>query len=207
MSSAVRVRFAPSPTGYLHVGGARTAAFTWLYARHTGGKFILRLLGHRRRAQHGGAAMQAIYGGLRWLGLDWDEGPLVGGDFGPYFQSRAERNLLPAMSPSSPGGRPSLRGFGCFALPLVARRCKSWTTMVCGRITFDLSDAETHPDMTIRRPDGSWIFHFVNVVDDLEMGITHVIRGEDHLCNTPKQSNSTAPSARNLRDSRTSRSS
>ena len=91
MSEPVRVRFAPSPTGYLHVGGARTALFNWLYARHTGGKFILRIE-DTDAARNTEAAMQAIYDGLRWLGLDWDEGPLVGGDFGPYFQS--ERHAI-----------------------------------------------------------------------------------------------------------------
>ena len=79
--------------------------------------------------------------------------------------------------------------------------------VVCGRIDFDLTNPETHPDMTIRRPDGSWIFHFVNVVDDIEMKITHVIRGEDHLSNTPSTSSSIARWARSRRASRTSRSS
>ncbi|MGB8169768.1 MAG: glutamate--tRNA ligase family protein, partial [Chthoniobacteraceae bacterium] len=88
-SSPVRVRFAPSPTGYLHVGGARTALFNWLFARHSGGKFVLRIedTDKQRNTQE---AVQVIYDGLRWLGLDWDEGPGIGGQFGPYLQSERE---------------------------------------------------------------------------------------------------------------------
>ena len=86
MSSEVRVRFAPSPTGYLHIGGARTALFNWLFARHHGGKFVLRIedTDMKRNTEE---AMAAIYEGLEWLGLNWDEGPHVGGEFGPYLQS------------------------------------------------------------------------------------------------------------------------
>src|SRR5882757_10634737 len=84
-----RVRFAPSPTGYLHVGGARTALFNWLFARHQGGKFVLRIE-DTDKARNTTEAVQVIYDGLRWLGLDWDEGPEVGGPHGPYFQSERE---------------------------------------------------------------------------------------------------------------------
>ena len=183
MNDQVRVRFAPSPTGYLHVGGARTALFNWLYARHTGGKFILRIE-DTDAARNTDAAMQAIYDGLRWLGLDWDEGPQVGGDCGPYFQS--ERNAIYERHLEKLRASGHLyddAGAVRFRSP---RKTQVVDDMVCGRIEFDLSNAETHPDMTIRRPDRSWIFHFVNVVDDIEMKITHVIRGEDHLSNTPK---------------------
>src|ERR1700677_2511382 len=86
---SVRVRFAPSPTGSLHIGGARTALFNWLYARHAGGTFILRVE-DTDKARNTAEATQAIYDGLRWLGLDWDEGASKGGDFGPYFQSERE---------------------------------------------------------------------------------------------------------------------
>ena len=86
MKSAIRVRIAPSPTGYLHVGGARTALFNWLFARASGGKFILRIEDtDRSRYQEG--AVEEIFESLRWLGLDWDEGPQVGGDYAPYYQS------------------------------------------------------------------------------------------------------------------------
>jgi glutamyl-tRNA synthetase len=183
MTSSVRVRFAPSPTGYLHIGGARTALFNWLFARHTGGTFVLRVE-DTDEARNTAEAAQAIYGGLRWLGLDWDEGPQAGGNFGPYFQSERkeiyERHLAKLKAD---GHLFEDNGAIRFRSP---REHVVVDDIVCGRIDFDLSNEETHPDMTIRRPDGSWIFHFVNVVDDIEMEISHVIRGEDHLSNTPK---------------------
>ena len=88
-NSSIRVRFAPSPTGYLHIGGARTALFNWLFARHHGGQFILRVEDTDKQ-RNTAEAVQVIYDGLRWLGLDWDEGPQAGGDCGPYFQSERE---------------------------------------------------------------------------------------------------------------------
>jgi len=183
MNSNVRVRFAPSPTGYLHVGGARTALFNWLYARHTGGRFILRIE-DTDKARNTAEATQAIYDGLRWLGLDWDEGPFAGGDFGPYFQSEREDVYLRYFNRLKAAGHLyEDNGAWRFRSP---REVVVLEDIVCGRIEFDMSNPATHPDMTIRRPDGSWIFHFVNVVDDIEMQLTHVIRGEDHLSNTPK---------------------
>ena len=183
MSAEIRVRFAPSPTGYLHIGGARTALFNWLFARHHGGKFILRVE-DTDKARNTKEAAAAIYEGLKWLELDWDEGPHVGGDFGPYFQSERndiyERHLR------------RLQESGFIFEDAGALRFRSprehvvVDDLVAGKIDFDLTNPETHPDMTLRRPDGSWIFHFVNVVDDIEMKISHVIRGEDHLSNTPK---------------------
>src|SRR5256885_11888935 len=89
MNPEIRVRFAPSPTGYLHIGGARTALFNWLFAKHTGGKFILRIE-DTDRTRHVKEAVQVIFDGLRWLGLTWNEGPDVGGGFGPYLQSERE---------------------------------------------------------------------------------------------------------------------
>lgn len=183
MSSDVRVRFAPSPTGYLHVGGARTALFNWLYARHAGGTFVLRVE-DTDKARNTQEAVQVIYDGLRWLGLDWDEGPLKGGGFGPYFQSEREAIYQSYFDRLQAGGHLyEDNGAWRFRSP---RKVVLVDDEICGRIEFDLSNPETHPDMTIRRPDGSWIFHFVNVVDDIEMKITNVIRGEDHLSNTPK---------------------
>jgi glutamyl-tRNA synthetase len=183
MTSEVRVRFAPSPTGYLHIGGARTALFNWLFVRHHGGKFILRVE-DTDKSRNTEEAAAAIYEGLKWLGLDWDEGPHAGGDFGPYFQSQRndiyERHLK------------KLQESGFIFEDAGALRFRSprehviVDDLVAGKIDFDLTNPETHPDMTVRRPDGSWIFHFVNVVDDIEMKISHVIRGEDHLSNTPK---------------------
>jgi glutamyl-tRNA synthetase len=183
MNSEIRVRFAPSPTGYLHIGGARTALFNWLFARHHGGKFILRVE-DTDKARNTEEAAAAIYEGLQWLGLNWDEGPHVGGDFGPYFQS--ERNEIYERYLKK------LQDAGHIFEDQGALRFRSprehviVDDLVAGKIDFDLSNEQTHPDMTIRRPDGSWIFHFVNVIDDIEMNISHVIRGEDHLSNTPK---------------------
>ncbi|HEY2139134.1 MAG TPA: glutamate--tRNA ligase family protein, partial [Chthoniobacterales bacterium] len=183
MPLPVRVRFAPSPTGFLHIGGARTALFNWLYARHTGGTFVLRVE-DTDRARNTSEAARAIYDGLRWLELDWDEGPEAGGDFGPYFQSEREEiyqryleRLRSLDRVYEDAGSVRFR---------FAREKVVVDDAICGHIEFDLSNGETNPDMTIRRPDGSWIFHFVNVVDDIDMKISDVIRGEDHLSNTPK---------------------
>lgn len=180
---SVRTRFAPSPTGYLHVGGARTALFNWLYARRFGGTLVLRVEDTDDK-RNTAEAVQAIYDGMTWLGLDWDEGPDKGGDYGPYRQS--ERNAIyeKYLAILEQGGHLyEDEGAIRFRSP---RKSVLVEDLVCGRIEFDMSNPATHPDMTIRRPDGSWIFHFVNVVDDIEMKISHVIRGEDHLSNTPK---------------------
>ena len=181
--SDIRVRFAPSPTGYLHIGGARTGLFNWLFARHHGGKFVLRIedTDIKRNTEE---ATAAIYDGLQWLGLNWDEGPHAGGDYGPYLQSeRTELYERYLKKLQDAGHIFEDQGALRFRSP---REHVIVDDIVCGKIDFDLTNPATHPDMTIRRPDGSWIFHFVNVIDDLEMKISHVIRGEDHLSNTPK---------------------
>jgi glutamyl-tRNA synthetase len=183
MTSEVRVRFAPSPTGYLHIGGARTALFNWLFCRHCDGKFILRVE-DTDRSRNTEEAAAAIYEGLEWLDLKWDEGPHVGGNHGPYFQSERHTIYEQYLRKLDEAGfifedQGALR----FRSP---REHVLVEDLVCGKIDFDLTNPGTHPDMTVRRPDGSWIFHFVNVVDDIEMRISHVIRGEDHLSNTPK---------------------
>jgi len=183
MNKDVRVRFAPSPTGYLHIGGARTALFNWLHAKHTGGTLVLRIE-DTDRARNTEEAARAIYDGLRWLGLDWDEGPETGGNFGPYFQSEREEIYRSYLEKLRADGR-VYDDEGSVRFRFNREKVVVDDT-ICGHVEFDLSDAETNPDMTIRRPDGSWIFHFVNVVDDIEMKISDVIRGEDHLSNTPK---------------------
>lgn len=180
MSTPVRVRFAPSPTGFLHVGGARTALFNWLFARHNQGVFVLRIE-DTDKSREREDAVAVIYEGLRWLGLEWDEGGDKGGKFGPYFQSERGAIYEKYLKILEEKGHVYAdQGAIRFRSP---RRPVLVDDIVCGRIEFDRS---MEPDMTIRRPDGSWIFHFVNVVDDIEMKISHVIRGEDHLTNTSK---------------------
>ena len=183
MASEIRVRFAPSPTGYLHIGGVRTALFNWLFAKRHGGKFVLRIE-DTDRTRNIEEAIAAICDGLQWLGLNWDEGPQIGGDFGPYLQSERTELYESYLKKLQDGGHIfEDQGALRFRSP---REHVIVDDLVCGKIDFDLSNEQTHPDMTIRRPDGSWIFHFVNVIDDMEMKISHVIRGEDHLSNTPK---------------------
>lgn len=178
---SVRVRFAPSPTGDLHVGGARTALFNWLMARKLGGTFILRVEdtdGARNTAE----ASAGIIKGLRWLGLDWDEGPEVGGGCGPYFQSQRKAIYDAYLAKLKASGRVYTEENGAVRFKF-SRTAITVHDLVCGDVVFAATE---EPDMTVRRPDGSYIFHFVNVVDDIEMGMTHVIRGEDHLSNTWK---------------------
>ena len=182
--SNVRVRFAPSPTGLLHIGGARTALFNWLYARHMGGTFVLRVedTDQSRNTQE---AVEVIFRGMRWLGLDWDEGPDgkggVKGDRGPYFQSQRGSIYVKYLEKLQATGKTYEDGGALkFKMPKTPGVVKD---LVCGDVTFDRTN---EPDLVIRRKDGTPVFHFVNVVDDLEMGITHVIRGEDHLTNTQK---------------------
>lgn len=179
--SSVRVRFAPSPTGYLHVGGARTALFNWLFARRNGGVFVLRIE-DTDEARNTPAALAAIGDGLRWLGLDWDEGPGKGGPHGPYQQSERKHLYDAALAKLEAQGMTYTEENGAvrFRSP---RETVVLHDRICGEVKIDRSK---EPDMTIRRPDGSYIFHFVNVVDDIDMKITHVIRGEDHVYNTGK---------------------
>jgi glutamyl-tRNA synthetase len=180
----VRVRFAPSPTGFLHIGSVRTALFNWLYARHTGGTFVLRIE-DTDVARNTEQSLRTILDGLKWLGLDWDEGPEKGRKYGPYFQSqRADiyrqrvRQLLDA------GLAYEREGAIRFKMP---RSPITVADLIAGNVTRELADRELQdPDFVIVRSDGNPVFHFVNVVDDMEMKITHVIRGEDHLSNTPK---------------------
>ncbi|HET9133478.1 MAG TPA: glutamate--tRNA ligase [Gemmatimonadales bacterium] len=211
-----RVRFAPSPTGYLHVGGARTALFNWLYARKTGGTFVLRIEDTDKQRSTD-AHTQVILDGMTWLGLDWDEGPLFQGAFADRHRADAERLLaegkaykdyLTAGELDAERSRVEAAG-GTFrfdrdrmALPAdeVARREAAgapyairfavpdeeiaWTDAVHGRISWQGRDLD---DFIILRSDGSAIYNMAVVSDDIAMQITHVIRGDDHVSNTPKQ--------------------
>ena len=188
---SVRVRFAPSPTGYLHIGGARTALFNWLYARHTGGKFVLRVE-DTDEERNTPEAINVILEGLRWLGLDWDEGPASNdptgdsvGDRGPYYQSqRAEIYARRVEELMAKGLAYEDEGAIRFRMQ---REAVTIPDVICGDVVRELTDREQEqPDFVIVRSDGKPVFHLVNVVDDIEMGITHVIRGEDHLSNTAK---------------------
>lgn len=179
----VRTRFAPSPTGYLHVGGARTALFNWLFARKHGGVFVLRVE-DTDEARNTDEARQAIFDGMNWLGLDWDEGPEKGGSFGPYYQSERKAIYDEWFKKLLDSGR-VYEDAGAWRFRF-ERKPVTMHDLVCGEVTIDYQDESNTPDMVVKRSDGSYVFHFVNVVDDLEMEITHVIRGEDHLMNTPK---------------------
>ncbi len=187
----VRVRFAPSPTGFLHIGGARTALFNWLYARHTGGTFILRIE-DTDVARNTQAAVDVILNGLRWLGLHWDEGPLTSdatgpckGDRGPYFQSQRSENYQRRVEALLSHGL-AYEHEGAVKFKM-SREPILIPDLVVGHVLRKLTDREEQdPDFVIQRSDGLPVFHLTNVVDDLEMGITHVIRGEDHLANTAK---------------------
>jgi glutamyl-tRNA synthetase len=211
MSRDVRVRFAPSPTGHLHVGGARTALFNWLFARHHGGTFILRIE-DTDRSRSTDENIEAIVDALRWLGLDWDEGPPAPGyrqterfelyrahaaqllaagrayycDCSPA-QLDAERKAAEARKETFRySGRCRDRGLTAGALRL--RIPDTGTTVVHdlihGPVAFDHQQLD---DWILVRTDGTPTYNFCVVVDDVEMRISHVIRGNDHLSNTPKQ--------------------
>ena len=220
----MRLRFAPSPTGYLHVGGARTALFNWLLARHSGGVFVLRIedTDISRSTEE---AIEAIIADMGWLGLDWDEGPEVGGDHWPYRQTGRHKLYLDAARQLMDTGR----AYRCFCLPqelaerreravkegkspMYDRRCRSIPAeeassmaregkpfairflvpegetvvqdLIRGEITFRNDEIE---DFVLLRSDGTATYNLAVVVDDQEMRISHVVRGDDHISNTPKQ--------------------
>ncbi|MDR1498121.1 MAG: glutamate--tRNA ligase [Puniceicoccales bacterium] len=199
----VRTRFAPSPTGFFHIGGARTALFNWLYARHTGGNFVLRVE-DTDKERNNEEFLRVIYDSLQWLGLDWDEGPGAGGIVGPYKQSeRGEvyREYLKKLQDTGrvyekedalwfrlEGKREIIREKykdGDNILDREVERVNAAPVIVHDIIRGDVRRAEDR-DFVIVRANGEPGFHFVNVVDDIAMKITHVIRGEDHLSNTSK---------------------
>ena len=176
-----RVRFAPSPTGYLHVGGARTALFNWLFARHHGGTFILRI--EDTDVQRSSWEMvSGILDGLTWLGIDWDEGPEIGGPHAPYFQSeRLERYRSAARELLAKGLAFEDEGAIRFKVPAGKT---TFADSVHGPIEFDNEHIES---FVILRSDTHPTYHLSVVVDDIDMLVTHVVRGDDHISNTPKQ--------------------
>jgi glutamyl-tRNA synthetase len=216
MTQLPRLRFAPSPTGYLHVGGARTALFNWLFARHTGGVLVLRIE-DTDKERSTDAHTQVILDGLTWLGIDWDEGPYFQGTFADRHRDdalrllaagKAYKDYLTADELDAARARATARGEtfryhrATMALPAdeVARREAAghpyavrfavpdeeiaWDDAVHGRISWQGRDLD---DFIILRSDGSAIYNMAVVSDDVAMGITHVMRGDDHIANTPKQ--------------------
>jgi glutamyl-tRNA synthetase len=214
MEGQVRVRFAPSPTGYLHVGGARTALFNWLFARHHGGKFVLRIE-DTDFARSSEEMVEGILKGMRWLGLSWDEGPIFQSQRLDRYREFAVRLLESGhayrcfCSAEEGGGRKSYKedqqqagGHNCATLSKdeADRRAAagesfairfrippdktSFTDQVFGFIEVDNATLE---DFVLLRSDGIPTYHLGVVVDDVDMAITHVIRGADHISNTPKQ--------------------
>lgn len=200
--SNVRVRFAPSPTGFFHIGSARTALFNWLYARHTGGTFILRIE-DTDQARNSEAFLKLIYDSLTWLGMDWDEGPNpngVGerGAFGPYRQSQRGDVYQKYKQQLLDAGR-AYEKDGAVWFKLLGERykifdehrkkevekVKSLPVVIDDQIRGRVERQEDE-DFVIFRSDGNPVFHFVNVVDDITMQVSHIIRGEDHLSNTSK---------------------
>lgn len=195
--SSVRVRFAPSPTGFFHIGSARTALFNWLYARHMEGAFILRIE-DTDQARNTEEALQVLLEGMKWLGLNWDEGPEVGGDSGPYFQSE-RRSIYDSYLEKLKASDRVYEKEGALWFRLEGERYTEYDP----HLKKEVEKVKTEPiiiedavrgrverreekDFVLIRGNGEPVFHFVNVVDDLSMGITHVIRGEDHLSNTSK---------------------
>jgi len=195
--SSVRVRFAPSPTGFFHIGSARTALFNWLYARHTGGTFILRIE-DTDKERNSEAFLNLIYDSLTWLGMNWDEGPKVGGDFGPYRQSERTHIYRQYVEKLLAAGR-AYEKDGAIWLKLVGERREVFDehrkknvtkvdvppVVIEDQIRGRVERVEDE-DFVIVRSDGNPVFHLVNVVDDITMQVSHIIRGEDHLSNTSK---------------------
>jgi glutamyl-tRNA synthetase len=197
MSNQVRVRFAPSPTGFFHIGSARTALFNWLYARHTGGTFVLRIE-DTDRERNSEKFLNVIYDSLCWLGLDWDEGPGAGGDYGPYRQSERNDIYRDYIEKLKSTGRLYEKD-GALWFRLLGERYETYdehrkktVTKVKAAPTVidDLLRGRVEriedEDFVVVRSDGTPVFHLVNVIDDIAMRMTHVIRGEDHLSNSSK---------------------
>ena len=211
MSVAVKVRFAPSPTGFLHIGGVRTALFNWLYAKNHGGKFVLRIE-DTDLSRSTEESIEEILESMRWLGLDWDEGPFRQTERQEIYSQKVEQLLSAGKAyhcyctaeeldrkrseAQKAGNKPKYDGT-CRersditegASSVIRFKAPIEGTVVVedllrGKVIFDIAELD---DVIIQRTDGTPTYNFVVVVDDSEMGITHVIRGDDHLSNTPRQ--------------------
>jgi glutamyl-tRNA synthetase len=212
-----RVRFAPSPTGYLHVGGARTALFNWLFARHTGGTLILRIedTDFERSSED---MVQGILDGMRWLGMEWDEGPFFQSQRLPLYRSTAEKlrtsghayycfcskeeleqrrvqavaagkppmydRRCRGIDPVAAYGRVQAGEMGALRFAVPEGGATAFEDAVFGRVEFSNTELE---DFVLLRSDGVPTYHLSVVADDLDMRLTHIIRGADHISNTPKQ--------------------
>jgi glutamyl-tRNA synthetase len=170
----VRVRFAPSPTGFLHVGSARTAIFNWLHARHTGGKFLLRIEDTDLKRSEA-KFLEEILDDLKWLGLDWDEEPIFQSRRFGVYREKAEELL--ASGKAYKDGEAVL-------FKVEPGRTIAYDDLIHGRIAVE---SDTIKDQVIIKSDGSPTYNFSCVVDDAFLGITHILRGDDHISNTPKQ--------------------
>jgi len=207
----VRVRFAPSPTGALHIGGVRTALFNWLYAHHHGGKFILRIE-DTDQTRSTDESINIILDGMKWLGLDWDEGPFRQTERMDIYKEHVDRLLKQGKAYYCYCTAEELEARRKEAMaagraPKYDRKCRSLTApvegrtpsvrflssdegqtivrdMIHGAVTFENQQLD---DLIIQRSDGFPTYNFAVVVDDVTMNITHVIRGDDHLNNTPRQ--------------------
>ena len=190
MSKKIRVRFAPSPTGALHIGGAHTALFNWLWAKHNNGSFILRIEDtdiERSTKEY----EKSIMDGLSWLGLDWDEGPDVGGNFGPYRQSERKEVYL-KYAEELISNEKAYEKDGAILFKIPEGKTIHFNDLVYGSISVMSEKSSVNQDGTIKdiviiKRDGMPTYNFAVVIDDFTMGINTVIRGEDHLINTPKQ--------------------
>lgn len=174
----IKVRFAPSPTGYLHIGSARTALFNWLFARHEGGKFYLRIedTDQERSKQE---FLEEILSSLRWLGLDWDGEPVYQSQRADYYRDVAEKLIKEGKAYYE---QKAVR----FRMPKAGKI--GFDDLLHGRIEFDLDQhTSLAEDLVIFKSDGSPTYNFAVVCDDAQMQVTHVIRGDDHISNTPKQ--------------------
>jgi glutamyl-tRNA synthetase len=182
MSFMVRTRFAPSPTGFLHIGGVRTALFNWLFARKHGGQFILRI-DDTDAERNVAEALAPILHGFRWLGIDWDEGAEVGGPNGPYYQSQKLARYQAAVRELVERGY-AYADQGAVRLEMPDEGYCEFFDHVRGEMKFPWAGENDH---VIQRANGSCLYNLASVVDDFDMKITHVIRAEEHLSNTPRQ--------------------